>query len=574
METLTKRSIVIDLKQVNMLPTPQFIQQDSNILEFVVLDNGVDANLENIGKIIVNYKRPDGKVISRLLTAEGNKVVYEIGQAEMEVHGEGLLEIQFYSLDILQRISSRTFKIILSQSIGTTGISEDDKNITILQQLMIEVTELNTQITTAETVRENAEAIRQSQETVRESNEDARKLAEDTRILAENERQTNISTALTDIENAILSANTASINAENQANHAKTQGDYANEQAIYTKEVGDIALNNATDALLAADSANQSATNAQSLVNSSKHLGEYSSTTNYITNNEVRYNGSTWRCMQDCIGVTPVEGVNWTLVAQRGIDGQGAVSTVSGKSPDLNGDVQLNASDVGAIPSSDIGKTVAGFNESGQVLDKHGNVVEGKVKSVNGQTGEVNITNVDSADDAAKLGGNLPSHYATAQSVTDVDNKIGVLNELSTTEKENIVSAINEIKQTTNERFEGVDTLLLDKANITHQHSISDIMNLQTTLDEKAETSQIGDLTTLTTTEKEDIVKALNEVNAKPSGGGSNDEWKLLNTIELSPTSPFISFNQRFQNEFSKLKFVMKNVSMDSSCTASMSYVL
>lgn len=407
METLTKRYIEIDLKQANMLPTPQFIQQDSNILEFIVKENGVDADLSNIGKIIVNYKRPDNKVISRLINAEGNKVIYEIGQEEMKVHGEGLIEIQFYSLDVLQRISTRVFKINLSQSIGTTGINEDDKNLTILQQLMIEVTELNTQITSLETARESAEAIRQSQELVRESNENGRELAESERAIAENERQENVATALTNIESATLSANTASTNAENQANYAKTQGDYA-------REKGDIALTNATEAFLATDEAKKATEQAQNLVDTSKHLREYNPTANYVVNNEVRYNGSTWRCMKNNKGIYPSESEYWTLVAQRGVDGTGSVSTVNGKLPDENGNVQITASELGSISyieaqdlanqaetnakNASVSKTelgVAGgaamLNAEGNVIDADGNEVKGAVKSVNGQTGDVTI---------------------------------------------------------------------------------------------------------------------------------------------------------------------------------------
>lgn len=47
--------------------------------------------------------------------------------------------------------------------------------------------------------------------------------------------------------------------------------------------------------------------------------------------------------------------------------------------------------------------------------------------------------------DADRLGGKLPDYYATKESVTNVDNKIGALDELSTDDKTAVVKAINEL---------------------------------------------------------------------------------------------------------------------------------
>jgi hypothetical protein len=58
-----------------------------------------------------------------------------------------------------------------------------------------------------------------------------------------------------------------------------------------------------------------------------------------------------------------------------GIDGSGAVSTVNGVSPDGSGNIQLTASDVGALPST----------------------YQAPVVSVNGKTGNVNLTPTDVA---------------------------------------------------------------------------------------------------------------------------------------------------------------------------------
>lgn len=62
-------------------------------------------------------------------------------------------------------------------------------------------------------------------------------------------------------------------------------------------------------------------------------------------------------------------------VSRMGIDGSGAVSTVNGVSPDGSGNIQLTASDVGALPST----------------------YQAPVVSVNGKNGDVNLTPTDVA---------------------------------------------------------------------------------------------------------------------------------------------------------------------------------
>lgn len=139
METRKIQTITIDLKQTSVIPLPSFIQHDTNILEILVKDNEVDADLSNVGRIVVNYKRPDKKVISRLLTFVGNKVTYEIGLEEMEIAGRGDVELNFFSSDNLQRISTMRFKIYFNESIGTDSIYENTDDLNVLQELFVEV---------------------------------------------------------------------------------------------------------------------------------------------------------------------------------------------------------------------------------------------------------------------------------------------------------------------------------------------------------------------------------------------------------------------------------------------------
>lgn len=144
MEIKNTQSINIDLKKASVIPLPQFIQNDTNIINFKIKNNGEPADLGQIGRIVLNYKRPDRKVVSRLLAIEENSLVtYQIGLEEMERPGMGEIELQFYNTDNTQRISTKRFKIHLLAQIGTDHILDDSENLTALQELLVEVQDVN-----------------------------------------------------------------------------------------------------------------------------------------------------------------------------------------------------------------------------------------------------------------------------------------------------------------------------------------------------------------------------------------------------------------------------------------------
>lgn len=61
----------------------------------------------------------------------------------------------------------------------------------------------------------------------------------------------------------------------------------------------------------------------------------------------VSLNGSTYIVLQLVQGITPSDDkVNYRLVAQRGVDGTGAVSSVNSKLPDANGNVLIETGDI------------------------------------------------------------------------------------------------------------------------------------------------------------------------------------------------------------------------------------
>ncbi|MBX4147495.1 glycosyl hydrolase family 28-related protein [Paenibacillus lautus] len=202
---------------------------------------------------------------------------------------------------------------------------------------------------------------------------------------------------LLDLTSVVTEANTATQSANVAAQNANTatqEANQATQDTITAINNADIATSNANSA---ATTANTAATSANNLVDTFVSKGQYSSATTYSVNNIVLYNGSSWRCIKASQGNTPSEGEFWTLVAIKGVDGQGAVSTVNGLSPDQSGNISLTADEIGA-------ETPAG--------------AQAKVDALAGQ--------------------------GNTKTVKEIDDEIGLLSDLQTTEKNSLVGAINE----------------------------------------------------------------------------------------------------------------------------------
>lgn len=63
--------------------------------------------------------------------------------------------------------------------------------------------------------------------------------------------------------------------------------------------------------------------------------GEYNSTTNYEKLDIVSYNGSSYDCLKDCVGVIPTDTTYWQLVAQKGEQGEQGIQGIQGATPNI-----------------------------------------------------------------------------------------------------------------------------------------------------------------------------------------------------------------------------------------------
>lgn len=110
-----------------------------------------------------------------------------------------------------------------------------------------------------------------------------------------------------------------------------------NEADITLANAIEAADNAVASAVKATDTANQ----ASEAIKGWGNKRQWNNTTEYEKNNIVTYKGSTWQALRKNIGVVPLEGEDWTCLAQKGIDGTGAVSSINGMLPDENGNVEL-----------------------------------------------------------------------------------------------------------------------------------------------------------------------------------------------------------------------------------------
>lgn len=304
----------VDIKRRLTSTVPTFRQGDNGVLRFKVYDNGKLFDLSTYTSSEITFVLPSGAQLIGNLDLVNDELVYNFTKAEMAEIGKietflsitsGLttVSVQPFYCFIFGTMDSENLSYIgiLQELIKETqdlGLSIQDIAAQVAETLQIAESELaNLQslvatITADESDRVNAENIRLQSESIRVSNEIERVNQENNRISSESQRKSaediRLASELTRVENENL---------------------------------------------------------RQETLNNLKSFN-YSSVQSYVFPNTVLYNGSTFLALKNNTGITPTnDGVNWRLVAQRGVDGQGSVSSVNGMLPDENGNVVIDSSD-------------------------------------------------------------------------------------------------------------------------------------------------------------------------------------------------------------------------------------
>lgn len=209
--------------------------------------------------------------------------------------------------------------------------------------------------------------------------EDAIKRANEAQVKADDavkraeEAVTKADTAIGTANDAADNANSKAQDAENAANDAKkaTQdaldalGIVNNKIVELDKALADAktstgetklatekankAVTDTVQAISDAQKATQDAINATTKANAvAEELKGYgtaevwNNNKSYIKNNIVSYNGSTWQAKVPNKNSMPaIDNANWILLAQRGVDGEGSVSSINGHFPDEKGNIEI-----------------------------------------------------------------------------------------------------------------------------------------------------------------------------------------------------------------------------------------
>lgn len=128
------------------------------------------------------------------------------------------------------------------------------------------------------------------------------------------------------------------------SNKATTDNTQATINAITEAETKvNTALQNADNATERANIAAKGAEQATEAIKGWGTATVWSADTAYERNNVVTENGSTWQATKVNTNSKPsLTNTDWIMLAQRGVDGTGAVSSVNNVLPDENGNVQLD----------------------------------------------------------------------------------------------------------------------------------------------------------------------------------------------------------------------------------------
>lgn len=258
----------------------------------------------------------------------------------------------------------------------------------------------------------------ETEEDLRSSNESKRQANEQQRIENENERQQahqlrNIehANALDELEIITKRAETTISETEQARDNAQTQADRVEE--ILPKVEG------------------------------FEHMGEYNPDMQYRKNNLVTYAGSTYQAIQDVKDISPMNRDYWVMVAQKGMDGRGLISTIEGRYPDENGNIELSGLTVTSVNGQvgdvtiDISSLDAETPDGAQAkVDAHAALTDNPHRVNKHQVGLGNVENVLQA-----------SKEEFDQFVDRTDTNIGNLKHLHTFDQGSLVAAINELVQ-------------------------------------------------------------------------------------------------------------------------------
>jgi hypothetical protein len=107
--------------------------------------------------------------------------------------------------------------------------------------------------------------------------------------------------------------------------------------------------------------------------------GAWDAVADYVVDDAVSFDGSSWRALRPNVDILPVEGADWTIVAQKGDpgsgEGGGGITTVTGTSPiSVTNPTTTPSISLGVVPAANGGTGLSAPGVAGAFLRSGGSV--------------------------------------------------------------------------------------------------------------------------------------------------------------------------------------------------------
>lgn len=328
--------IDIDLKKPNYITEPEVTQVDDATFVINITDDETPYSLANVATVALSSERSDKVVvISKGTVTDDNQVTFKLPKSAVSIVGRANAIVQMYDAD--NRVSTFSFTFLVKKDFSGQGFVPDDGEKTLIQLVLGDGPVI---LADAQQATEDARTAIVDVEDALSSIEGERSATEAVRLATEQER--------IDTEQIRLATETVKDETELERLATEQERQATETERLATESVKDATEIVRTETLTAKGETELATADARMLVDETEYKGPYSAETDYKQNNIVSYNGSSYIAKQDTTGNTPTNNTYWGLLAQRGVDGTGAVSTVNGQSPDAEGNVEL------VIPDPDL----------------------------------------------------------------------------------------------------------------------------------------------------------------------------------------------------------------------------